>query len=228
MASKVLAASYNAVGGPKDPVMGADGFKAGPTDAGRYRVARYGRHSSLRYRGWSTFLWRSPVKDEGGKVFVMHNGEWADVEKYGLTRDAIVDFSKSLYGVGKVPNKWVFNGFGHLTVYLYRDRNNNGRLDANERIHGEFIHTTPDNEAEEALGEEVELLESHGCVHVKPGDLDDMVNRRFLRRGSVVVVHRYAESRVPYPRPKIGHGAPYEVHFYPGLLQMCVVGVERL
>jgi hypothetical protein len=79
--SKVLAATYNAVGGPKNPEMGEDGFMAGPTDAGRYRVARYGRHSSLRYRGWSTFLWRSPVKEEGGKVFVMHNGEWADVEK---------------------------------------------------------------------------------------------------------------------------------------------------
>jgi hypothetical protein len=127
-----------------------------------------------------------------------------------------------------VPNKWVFNDFGHLTVYLYRDRNNNGRMDGNERIHGEFIHTTPGNEAEEAQGDDVVLGESHGCVHVKPADLDDMVNRRFLKNGRVVVVHRYAESRIPYARPKIGHGAPYEVHFYPGLRQMCVVGVERL
>lgn len=62
----------------------------------------------------------------------------------------------------------VFNGFGHLTVYLYRDRNNNGRMDANDGIHGEFVHATPDNEAQEALGDDVELLESHGCVHVKP------------------------------------------------------------
>jgi len=50
----------------------------------------------------------------------------------------------------------------------------------------------------EALGDDVVLGESHGCVHVKPGDLDDMVKRRYLKNGSVVVVHRYAESRIPY------------------------------
>jgi hypothetical protein len=37
--------------GIKDPIMGADGYMAGPTDAGRHRVARYGRHSSVRYQG---------------------------------------------------------------------------------------------------------------------------------------------------------------------------------
>ena len=45
-----------------------------------------------------------------------------------------------------------------------------------------------------------------------------MVNRRFLKKGSVVVVHRYPESRIPYAKPKVGHGVPYEIHFYPGLL----------
>jgi hypothetical protein len=44
------------------------------------------------------------VKDEGGKVLVMHNGEWTDVEKYGLTRAAIIETTKSLYGVAKVSS----------------------------------------------------------------------------------------------------------------------------
>jgi hypothetical protein len=50
MAAKVLVATYSAVGGPKTPKREDDGFMAGPTDPGRYRVARYGRHTSFRYR----------------------------------------------------------------------------------------------------------------------------------------------------------------------------------
>ena len=42
--------------------------------------------------------------------------------------------------------------------------------------------------------------------------------------GQLVVI----EVKQSYAKPKVSHGTPYEVHFYPGLLQMCVVGVERL
>lgn len=228
MATKVLAATYAAVGGPKDPKMAADGFMAGPTDPGRYRVAYYGRHSSIRYPGFSTFLWGSPVKEEGGKVLVMHRGAWTNVEKYGLNRAQIVEFCDFLYGIAKVPKKWVFNSFGHLTCYLYRDLNNNGRMDGKEKIHGELIHTTPENEADDWLGMQVDLGDSHGCIHVKPADIDDMINRKFLKKGALVVVHRYDEARIPYAKPKIGHAAPYEVHFYPGMRQICAIGIERL
>lgn len=86
MATKVLAAMYDGFGGPKNARMGDDGFEAGPTDPGEYRVAYCGRHSSRRYRGWSTFRWGSDVREEAGKVFVMHDGKWTDVADYGLDR----------------------------------------------------------------------------------------------------------------------------------------------
>lgn len=228
MATKVLAAMYDGFGGPKNARMGDDGFEAGPTDPGEYRVAYCGRHSSRRYRGWSTFRWGSEVKEEAGKVLVMHDGKWTDVAGYGLDRKQITDYSQFLYGVDKVPKKWVFNDFGHMTCYLYRDLNGNRRMDGKETIHGEFIHTTPVNESEETLGLEVQLTESHGCIHVKPGDIDEMIRLRYLAKNNRVVVHRYAETRIPFAKAKISHSRPYEVHFYPGLQKMCIVGVEKL
>jgi hypothetical protein len=35
------------------------------------------------------------------------------------------------------------------------------------------------------------LRHSHGCEHVHPRDLDDMVTRGFLRPGAVFVIHGY-------------------------------------
>jgi hypothetical protein len=228
MATKVLVTSYDAVGGPETSSMGDDGFEMGPTDAGRYRVAYCGRHSSKRYRGWSTFRWGSAVKEEGGKVFVMHEGKWTDIEGYGLDRKQVTEYSRVLYGVDKVPKKWVFNDFGHMTCYLYKDLDDNAKMDGKEKIHGEFIHTTPVDEANTRLGLAVQLGISHGCVHVKPGDIDEMIKRGFLAKNNLVIVHRYTETRVPFGRPRNSHSAPYELHFYPGLLKLWVVGVEKL
>jgi len=55
-----------------------------------------------------------------------------------------------------------------------------------------------------------------------------MINRKFLKKGALVVVHRYDEARIPYATPKISHAAPYEVHFYPGMRQICAIGIERI
>lgn len=71
------------------------------------------------------------------------------------------------------------------------------------------------------------LGESHGCIHMKPADIDDMMSRRLLKKAVLVIVHRYAESRIPFMKPKVGHAPPYEIHFYPGVRQICAVGTER-
>lgn len=131
-----MAATYAGMGGPNEAKMAADGFTAGPTEPGRYRVAYHGRHSSLRYPGFSTFLWGSEVKEEGGKVLVMHRGAWTNVEKYGLNRVQVIEYSDFLYGIAKVPRRWVFNSFGHLTCYLYRGLNNDGRLRRTKPMNG--------------------------------------------------------------------------------------------
>jgi hypothetical protein len=92
--NKVLVAHYEARGRPPTPTLGFDGFMMTPTPAGRYRVAYCARHSSQRrYRTWSLFRWGSDVKEDGGKVFVMHDGKWTYVAVCGLDRDAIAQYA---------------------------------------------------------------------------------------------------------------------------------------
>jgi len=78
------------------------------------------------------------------------------------------------------------------------------------------------------LGKPITMLgTSHGCIHVEPGDIDEMINRKFLTRNNVIVVWPYTEKRISYTKRSDMHAAPYEVHFYPGLKLICVMAAER-
>src|SRR5262245_29342201 len=107
MLTHVLVKRYDAFGGPVRRGTGGDGFPTGPTDAGTYRVSHCGRHSSHRYKSWSTFRWGSAVKQENGKVLVMHDGRWSDVQIVGLTPEMIEAYHRLLYGTRQVPQSWV-------------------------------------------------------------------------------------------------------------------------
>jgi len=226
MANKVLVATYDAVGGPKMRRREQDGFWAGPTDAGTYVMHRCGKHSSRTYAAWSKIPWGSQLKEEDGQLLVMYKGKWTPLEKITPVRKKdILDYHEKLYGTRKIPETWIFNDFGHKTCYFFKDKNKNRRLDRSkgERIHPEYFHTTPPNEAEADLGEEVDLQESHGCIHLKPGDIDVMTKRGYMKRGTKVVIHSYT-GRIPgYHRDPHARG-PYEVHFYPGIKKVAVIG----
>jgi hypothetical protein len=87
-----------------------------------------------------------------------------------ITRQDIVDLHKDLYGTGTVPSTWIFNDFGPLAIRWFKDLNGNRKLDGRERLSGQMFHTTPENEAQQALGKPVLLGPSHGCIHLKPAD----------------------------------------------------------
>ena len=80
MSIRRVVATFDAVGGPAALQKFPDGFWAGPTDAGVYRVARCGRHSSPSYPEWSKIRWGSEIKEEGGSIFVKHDGRWQDLK----------------------------------------------------------------------------------------------------------------------------------------------------
>lgn len=213
---KVIVDFFDAVGGPISPKMGADGFEAGPTNSGQYVIARCGRHSSRRYQDWSKIRWGTPLKEEKGKLYVKVAGRWRRLSEYtAVGKNDIVDRHERLYGTRSLPSKWVFNDFGHMTCYYFKDGNHNKRRDRNERIQGEFIHTTPVNEAQTSMGTSVILTESHGCVHVKPRDIDIMIRKGYLRRRNLFIVHSYTQH-IPKQMTSSSHGRPpYELHFYP-------------
>lgn len=229
MPSKVIVATYDALGGPEKAFKAPDGFVAGPTDAGEYVIAYCAKHRSARYPQWSGIPWGSPLKEQAGEILVQLAGKWQRVvDVSGATKAEIEQYHRQLYGTAKVPSTWVFNDFGHLTCFMFKDKNRNRKLDPalGEKIHGEFFHTTPGDEAATALKKAVKLEPSHGCIHLKPVEMDQMVNRGYMKRGTRVVVHKYKERVVTFT--KLGNGKPpYELHFYPGIGKLLVMGVSQ-
>jgi hypothetical protein len=133
VASKVLVRSYPAFGGPELTFLASDGHEAGPTDEGEYRVAYCGRHSSKKYPTWSKIPWGSKLKEEGEDVLVQFEGRWSKLsDVVALTKAEVVNYHYQLYRSRIVPATWVFNDFGHVTCFLYKDRNRNKRRDQNE------------------------------------------------------------------------------------------------
>jgi hypothetical protein len=110
------------------------------------------------------------------------------------TPDAIRGYYYQLYGEYKIPDRWIFNDFGVKSIRYFQDLNHNKRLDKNERLSGEMIHTTPDNEAQTTLGKDVKLESSHGCIHLKPVDRDKLEKAGAFSKGTDLIIHEYDET----------------------------------
>lgn len=229
MARRVRVAIYDAVGGPAKLVKAGDGYYAGPTDAGWYRISHIAKHSSPSYPAWSTVRWGSDIREEAGEVQVMHDGKWQPLAKVTnklLTKDDLLDRNLKLYGTRTLPKKWLFNDFGHVTCYFYKDLNHNGKRDSTEPIHKEYFHTTPDDEAATAAGQGVTLQPSHGCIHLKPNDIDELIKKKYFAPANQVIVHGYDATQYAWPDEPDGK-APFIVHFYPGDKHVIVTGNRR-
>jgi hypothetical protein len=88
-----------------------------------------------------------------------------------------------------IPDVWVLNDFGPMAINYFRDPNRNRKRDPGEKVMGEMIHTTPDNEGETDQGKPVRLDHSHGCIHVRPADLTRLLRRGAFTIGELLVVH---------------------------------------
>lgn len=229
---KVVVAIYDAMGGPEKPEMGRDGNMKTPTKQGQFTVEKCAPHVSVhRYKHWSGVSWGTPLREQKGKleVYMARSKVWMPLENFTpVTKDEILQEHERLYGKYEIPNKWVFNDFGHMTCYYFKDVNGNKKLDGKEHREGDMIHPTPGNEAQAARGTpnvEIELGGSHGCIHVKPADIDEMIEKSYMKPGNPIFVHPFAEN------PPSGavdlHGRfPYEVHFYPMYQKIVVKGTR--
>ena len=100
-----------------------------------------------------------------------------------------------------IPDRWLFNDFGPFAVRYFRDANNDGKLDGDEHLSGEMLHTIQLNEAQDASNKAagkivrpITLLPSHGCIHVAPKDRDRFRNAGAFDRGTPFIVHPYGEK----------------------------------
>jgi hypothetical protein len=198
--------------GGEGPASGVvyDVMKPRATTPGRYVIHSYEAYRTNTWP-WSKISWGTRLKVDAvaGEVLFEAGGSgrpWTKVRERipGISTRDIRDAYWALYGGSRkydadgdqVPEIWVFNDFGPKAVRYFRDLDHNRRLDANERLSGEMIHTTPDNEAEAALGDPVVLGPSHGCIHVDPFDRDRLHRAGAFNRGTDLFIHGY-DAKVP-------------------------------
>jgi hypothetical protein len=192
-------------GGPAGTVKG-DIMDQGPTDPGDYIIYSV---EPYRTNTWpmSRLKWGTKLRANGDKVmFEESPGRWLPLEKRvpGIGAKDLADENFRLYGQRKLPDRWVFNDFGPLAIRYFKDKNKDGKKDANEPLSGEMFHTTPDDEAATALGKKVNLMPSHGCIHLKPMDRDDLISLGAFKRGTPLKIHEYSE----HVRITIGESSP--------------------
>ncbi len=194
--NKVITHRLKAWGGPA--IMGTDPRMAEePTWPGTYVI-----HSTTSYRTptWpmSKIAWGTELRDmpQSNDVwYKLASGKWGSIKKdIGSSRHDLVRLYYKMYGQMKVPNKWVFNDFGPIAIRWFKDQNKNKILDGDERLSGQMFHTTPDNEAETALGKPVVLTPSHGCIHLKPADRDSLLSIGAFKPKTTFTIHSYHEK----------------------------------
>jgi hypothetical protein len=187
---------YEAWGGPaskgSDPYMPEE-----PTWPGTYTI-----HSIQKYTTptWalSKIKWGTRLVDKPGIndiYYELPGKKWGSIKKdIGVNRQYIVNLYFTYYEQMRVPSTWVFNDFGPIAIRWYKDLNNNKILDGKERLSGQMFHTTPQNEAEHALGKKVDLKPSHGCIHLKPADRDFLIGLGAFKPKTIFIVHKYYEK----------------------------------
>jgi hypothetical protein len=89
---------------------------------------------------------------------------------------------------GKLMTEWLQNDFGKWSWNMRR----NGVRTAY------YIHTVPDDEEATRLSLPFELSYSHGCLHIRPQERDEMMRKHYLAAGVEVEVKRYDERRQAY------------------------------
>lgn len=240
--AKVIIAAFSAVGGPHAATNTGARYEQTPTKAGSYVIGTkpflysnpYSRYS------YSKIPWNAPMRVNKNQLVEFKIGQkWETFGK--ITKQDVEDALKyllreirrnqpptmALPGYINFPSQWVLNDYGHATIAYFDDKNNNGIMDSGERLENDMIHPTPLGELQKALGipnNQIYLEGSHGCIHVTPDDIDTMIYKGYLRKGSKIVIHSYKDD-IPknWKYDPTGRG-PYEIHFFPGKKKMIILG----
>jgi len=228
-----------------------------PTFSGQFTSYSIGKHTSHEYYPtYSSIPWGAPLRlNKSNEMEVQINGEWknikdiipnpsdrpsvhdvsklfsyyygtkkADLEKFGFKVSSNQKFLFPFY----LPDTWVLNDFGHVTVKMYKDKNKNKKVDSGEE-NREYFHPSPDIEAMISMGMDPnrinaeKLRESHGCIHVKPNDIDEMINKGYMAIGNQVIIHFYDDvpDKLGLREDSTGH-APFVIHVFPGFFKMII------
>jgi hypothetical protein len=182
------------------------------TTAGTYVVDSFGPYQTKTWQ-WSRLAWGTPLRVEADDRLLYYDArteQWRRVHEVipEVTLADIRERFLALYKEGGdnddrwrydrdgdgVPDQWIFNDFGPYALRYFEDRNRNRKLDAQEKLMGEMIHTTVEDEAHSLREMPFKLQHSHGCIHIRPADREGMVRVGAFRRGTLLIVHRPSET----------------------------------
>jgi uncharacterized protein DUF4157/L,D-transpeptidase-like protein len=184
----------NARGGPAVTVKDFGGHTADPTTAGTWTL---GTGKSVVTASWdnSQIPWAAEVRKRA-------DGEWEfkdpDTSKWKIATGSKSQLATPLKGSAfETENKgrdtWRVNDFGEMG---WRIRGTDGQ----------FIHTSPDDEATALAGSSPELSASHGCVHLDPAGRNRLRDRGYLQAGVTFVVRKYTVHLLPEAMRQIMQG----------------------
>lgn len=197
-----MLARYGMVGGHATAAPDPDNPKVdySPTPTGTYEVVEVSPHASRSW-AWSYVPFGSNLREMDGEIqFQDGTGRWqwatGSSSLFKGWNPPPLARASYLGTDGRVLPRWIANDFGHLRARL--------RSVATGAVQSHMIHSSPDNEETAAyhadtapLTDPAEALRvlrhSHGCEHIHPRDLDDLVARGYLAPGTRFVVHGYDE-----------------------------------
>lgn len=86
---------------------------------------------------------------------------------------------------GRLITPWIFNDFGQWSWNMTK----RGHRTAF------YLHTTPRDEM--TYDSPVDLQQSHGCLHIRPGDRNQMEGQGYLKSGRELQVMPYSKHGPP-------------------------------
>ncbi len=177
-----------------------------PSPEGQYDVVELSPHASGAWN-WSYVPYGAPLREVGGEVqYQDDKGVWRfatgpsgvfkDRNPPPLARKDYLDRD------GHLLPEWTKNDFGHLRGRLKSLRTG--------QLQGHMIHSSPFNQGTDVYYSDTDRLldpkealsvlrVSHGCEHIHPRDLDELVARGYLAPGTRFVIHGY-DDRYSGPR----------------------------
>jgi hypothetical protein len=194
----VVKAKYPAAGGPpgKPGKRGEGGHSAGATPAGLYVLGHKEHHTTLNWPN-SVVPFNARVRDNGGVIEYQLDRGWrrasgpdgavthAWLRWYARSHEpcSVAHASQLAHDMfffnGELIDPWILNDFGKSSWNMTR----HGRRTPY------YLHTTPRDELTQ--DKPVELQQSHGCLHIRPRDRDQMEARGYLHAGVQIEVMPY-------------------------------------
>lgn len=149
---------------------------------------------------YSRIAWGEMVEIRTSDMAVFHKGKKIlnlDEQSYPLETiiESYNDMPEVVQAIRKgktirVPYR--FNDFGSMGIKFFKDINGNKRFDPQiEHIVPTYIHSTPGDEWDRINNQDKAraLGYSHGCIHMYPSDIDEILANYVVRRVTTVTIH---------------------------------------